>query len=92
MIDHVNIQSQEPDLSGIFHWSGAQEMTKYDMGVAMARAFDRSSDHIQADNTVSSGATRPYNAKLDRSRLEGLGIVSDTPFEEGIRLSLKDYI
>ena len=79
-------------MSGIFHWSGSQEMTKYDMAVAMARAFDLSCDHVKPDNTASSGATRPYNAKLDRSRLEDLGIISDTPFKEGIVRSLKTFL
>lgn len=37
---------QEPSISGIFHFSSNQQMTKYEMGVSMARAFNLPCDHL----------------------------------------------
>ena len=66
-------------------------MTKYDMAVAMAEAFNLPTSHIQADSTPSSGAPRPYDANLDTSRLVESGIGKLTPFKEGIVPCIQPY-
>lgn len=78
-------------MKGIFHWSGDEEMTKYDMAVAMAKAFDLPTEHIKGDNQPSGGSIRPYNAKLDCSRLDAMGIGRRTPFSKCIKGILQPF-
>ena len=81
------------NLGGIFHWSGDENMTKYDMAIAMANVFGLETDHIIADKTVSTGAPRPYNAHLSSDRLEAMGIKSNQiPFKQGIKSALQPYV
>ena len=72
-------------MSGYYHWSGAEEMTKYDMAVVMAELFSLPTDHIIGDKQESAGAPRAYNSKLECSRLKSLGLGHQTTFGEGIR-------
>lgn len=37
---------QDPSIRGIFHFSGKEQMTKYEMAVAMAQAFNLPSNHL----------------------------------------------
>lgn len=37
---------QDPSIRGIFHFSSKQQMTKYEMGVSMAQAFNLPSNHL----------------------------------------------
>lgn len=82
---------QGQDTAGIFHWSGDEKMTKYSMAVAMAEAFSLPTNHIQADRNPSGGATRPYDAHLDCSRAQSLGIGQRTPFKSTIREILEPF-
>lgn len=66
-------------------------MTKYDMAIAMAEVFNLTTNHIQADKTPSVGAPRPYDAHLDTSRVEGLGICRRSKFREGIKPILEKF-
>lgn len=81
------------NMGGIFHWSGDENMTKYDMAIAMTSVFSLSPDHIIADKTVCTGAPRPYNAHLSSGRLENMGIKPKrTPFKQGIKAVLQPYV
>lgn len=82
---------QDKSIKGIFHWSGDENMTKYDMAVTMATAFGIPTNHIQADKTPSTGAKRPFNSQLDSSRLEQMGIVKRTKFAEEIKKVLSPF-
>ena len=79
-------------MRGIYHWSGNENMTKYDMAVTMATAFDIPTNHIEADKTPSTGATRPYNSQLSCSRVEDLGIFKRSKFSTEIKDILKTFI
>lgn len=37
---------QDPSIRGIFHFSGKQQMTKYEMAVAIAQTFNLPSSHL----------------------------------------------
>ncbi|KAK3597691.1 hypothetical protein CHS0354_040066 [Potamilus streckersoni] len=78
-------------IGGIYHWSGNENMTKYDMAVAMAKAFGLPIEHIVADKSPSGGASRPYDAHLDCGRIESLGIVKRTAFNELIKDILQPH-
>lgn len=82
---------QDKSIKGIFHWSGDENMTKYDMAVTMATVFGIPTSHIEADKTPATGAKRPYNTQLDCSRIEQLGIVKRTKFAEEIKKVLSPF-
>ncbi|XP_036247596.1 methionine adenosyltransferase 2 subunit beta [Molothrus aeneus] len=83
----------DPSIKGTFHWSGNEQMTKYEMACAIADAFNLPSSHLRpiTDSPVV-GALRPRNAQLDCSKLEMLGIGQRTPFRAGIRESLWPFL
>ncbi|XP_060053051.1 methionine adenosyltransferase 2 subunit beta isoform X2 [Erinaceus europaeus] len=83
----------DPSIKGTFHWSGDEQMTKYEMACAIADAFNLPCSHLRpiTDSPVL-GAQRPRNAQLDCSRLESLGIGQRTPFRIGIKDSLWPFL
>ncbi|XP_063303503.1 methionine adenosyltransferase 2 subunit beta isoform X1 [Pelobates fuscus] len=84
---------QNPSLKGIFHWSGNEQMTKYEIACAMADAFNLPSSHLRPITDEPVGETpRPRNPQLNCSRLEQLGIGQRTPFRVGIRESLWPFL
>lgn len=90
--DLITTMMKDKSVSGIFQWSGKQQLTKYDMVLAMSRAFSLPHNHISPDAKAVPGAPRPYDSELDRSRLEGLGISHHTDFEEGIKECLTQWL
>ena len=66
-------------------------MTKYTMAVKMAKAFGLSTSHIKPDATDTGGATRPFDAHLDSTRLENLGVCHRRPFEVAIKDCLGQF-
>ncbi len=78
-------RTEDPSLSGIFHWSGNEPMTKYDMAVAFAKHWDLPEDELIANSECPPGAPRPKNAQLDCSRLKDLGVGEQTDFSEVLK-------
>uniref|UniRef100_A0A8C5PZ58 Methionine adenosyltransferase 2 subunit beta n=1 Tax=Leptobrachium leishanense TaxID=445787 RepID=A0A8C5PZ58_9ANUR len=84
---------QDPSIKGIYHWSGNEQMTKYEIACAMADAFNLPSSHLRPITDEPVGATpRPQNPQLSCARLEQLGIGQRTPFRVGIRESLWPFL
>nr|XP_015205435.1 PREDICTED: methionine adenosyltransferase 2 subunit beta isoform X2 [Lepisosteus oculatus] len=85
---------QDPSIQGIFHFSGKEQMTKYEIACAIADAFNLPSSHLipVTEPPADVGARRPHNAQLDCSRLEGLGLGRHTPFKAGIKESLWPFL
>ncbi|XP_066472955.1 methionine adenosyltransferase 2 subunit beta [Tiliqua scincoides] len=83
----------DPSIKGTFHWSGNEQMTKFEMACAMADVFNLPSSHLRpiTDSPVV-GALRPRNAQLDCSKLRRLGIGQQTPFRVGIKESLWPFL
>ncbi|KAL4683401.1 hypothetical protein H8959_021095 [Pygathrix nigripes] len=83
----------DTSIKGTFHWSGNEQMTKYEMACAIADVFNLPSSHLRpiTDSPVL-GAQRPRNAQLDCSKLETLGIGQRTPFRIGIKESLWPFL
>ncbi|MEJ1274793.1 methionine adenosyltransferase II beta [Cricetulus griseus] len=92
-VHHLIHDFQDPSIKGTFHWSGNEQMTKYEMACAIADAFNLPSSHLRpiTDSPVI-GAQRPRNAQLDCSKLETLGIGQRTPFRIGIKESLWPFL
>lgn len=82
-----------PDFSGIFHWSGDEPMTKYDMACAFARLLPFDPARLVPDNAPpASGAPRPKDCHLDSSALESLGIGQRTPFASALPALLAPHL
>ncbi|KAM9781886.1 methionine adenosyltransferase 2 subunit beta isoform X2 [Syngnathus typhle] len=66
----------DDSIRGTFHYSGKEQMTKYEMALAMARAFNLPSAHLipLTEQPAAEAARRPLNPRLDCSRLEVLGL------------------
>jgi dTDP-4-dehydrorhamnose reductase len=78
--------------SGIFHWSGSEAMTKYDMALAFAPLLSFSPSRLVADPHPPAGAPRPKDCHLDASDLERLGIGQRTPFASALPAILKPHL
>ncbi|KAK2827891.1 hypothetical protein Q5P01_018925 [Channa striata] len=77
---------QDLSIRGIFHFSGKEQMTKYEMAIAIAQAFNLPSNHlIPLTEQPVGAAPRPVNAQLNCSRLELQNLsVEPRPFTEAI--------
>ncbi|KAM7397376.1 hypothetical protein PAMA_005602 [Pampus argenteus] len=77
---------QDPSIRGIFHFSGKEQMTKYEMAVAIAQAFNLPSNHlIPLTEQPAASALRPINSQLNCSRLELLNLsILPRPFTSAI--------
>lgn len=80
----IDYKTRNPAFGGTLHWSGDEPMTKYDMGLVMARAMGLPTDRILANPDRPGGAPRPKDCHLDCADLERLGIGRRTPFESRI--------
>ena len=79
-------------LRGIYHWSGAEAMTKYDMARTMASCLSVTDVAIEPDTRPSTGAPRPVDAHLDISRLEQAGLsIPSRPFAAAVSELLAAY-
>ncbi|GFR91983.1 methionine adenosyltransferase 2 subunit beta-like [Elysia marginata] len=87
----ANSRAKDPTLTGEFHWSGDEMLTKYDMAVIMAELFGLPTSHIVADTKPAVGVPRPFDCHLDCGRMDALGVVKRTPFREGIKSCLEKY-
>lgn len=79
--------AQDPSIRGVFHFSAKEQMTKYEMAVAMAQAFNLPSNHLipLTEQPAGAAALRPINSQLNCSRLELLGLsVTPRPFATAI--------
>lgn len=81
----------DPAFTGVWHWSGADCMTKYAMSTTIAELFSLPHNHLCADNTPSSGAPRPYDSHLDCTELLNLGFGKQTSFREGVKVALTPH-
>ena len=84
---------QDATICGIFHWSGNECMTKYDMAVAIGSALGLPTDHLRPDTSPPPGnIRRPYDTQLACKRLESLGIGRRTVFADAITGCLKPFV
>ena len=82
-------REKHPTFKGIFHWSGNEAMTKYDMALIFAKYLNFEKGRILPDHRPPAGAPRPWNSQLDTSALTSIGIEKYTPFREAVPQILK---
>ena len=78
-------------LSGVWHWSGPDHLTKYELCLLMARHFGLPTEFIVPDEEPPKDNIRPRDAQLDTSTLFLMGIGKKTPFSEGLPYVLADH-
>ncbi|XP_069754029.1 methionine adenosyltransferase 2 subunit beta isoform X2 [Narcine bancroftii] len=84
---------QDSSIYGIFHWSGNERMTKYEMARTMADVFRLPSVHLQpVTDPPTTGTMRPQDVHLDCSRLERMGIGQRTPFRLAVKRCLWPFL
>ncbi|CAO3641278.1 unnamed protein product [Cunninghamella blakesleeana] len=82
---------QGSSVSGTYHFTAEEKLTKYDMCKIFADILKISIDHIQPQNSVSPNAlaSRPLNSHLSIKRLQDLNIdISAVPFREWFQINL----
>ncbi|KAL7641553.1 UNVERIFIED_CONTAM: hypothetical protein RMT77_007426 [Armadillidium vulgare] len=90
--DLIKVNEQGTSVSGIYQWSGKEQLTKYGMLKAMAEVFSLPFEHIKPDRNPSPGAPRPYDALMDNSKLDNLQISHHIDFKSGIKECLKNWV
>ena len=83
-------------VTGIWHWSGVEAMTKYSMVCQMAEIFGLPHSHLTPNTEPPTGTPRPHNTALDCSLLEAMmqdgGASMHTSFKEGIKRCLQPFV
>ena len=81
----LNYRADGGELSGIFHFSGDESFTKYQMALVMADMLGIERECISPDRKGQRGADRPVNSRLDSGKLAGEISLRNTPFNAGIK-------
>ncbi|MDF7826787.1 SDR family oxidoreductase [Pontiellaceae bacterium B12227] len=81
-----------PESSGIYHMSGAEELTKYDMACAIGDVLHLDHSHLSPDHQPPAGAPRPENSQLDISRIQEETLVVQTAFSTNIQRILTQFL
>jgi len=77
--------------SGIYHFSGQDETTKYGIAKTIAEQLNKSMDHIiKMVTPPNDDAKRPLNSHLSMNKLLSLGFESPIPFKHRIKKLLKE--
>ncbi|MDT3308403.1 dTDP-4-dehydrorhamnose reductase family protein [Shewanella vaxholmensis] len=88
-IDKMIAQHIEaPIVQGIYHFSAAETMTKYQMLLTLGDILQLSTAHLTPESTPTDNAKRPRDCSLSCARLATLGIRSDIDFATGARQAL----
>ena len=78
--------------SGIYHWSGDTACTRYGLAKLVAEACGLPADHLSGDPAPLYAEPRPHNCRLDRSRLEKMGISTDEPLRQQLERYLRPFL
>ncbi len=75
-------------VQGIYHFSAAETMTKYQMLLTLGEILQLSTAHLTPESTPTDNAKRPRDCSLSCARLAALGICSEINFATGVRQAL----
>lgn len=77
---------------GIYHFSGQDKLTKYQMIKIIAEILNKESSHIKSLDTPSNSATkRPLDSYLDTTKIFNLGVQRPLCFTDRIKKILNLY-
>jgi dTDP-4-dehydrorhamnose reductase len=91
----VEQRSEDEGFRGIFHWSGNEPFTKYQMACIMSPVLGISRETVTADTEPATGTPRPQDCCLESTLLESLAFGRQRSFADAIvdilkRTNLKD--
>ncbi|QQX82426.1 SDR family oxidoreductase [Shewanella sp. KX20019] len=75
-------------LSGYYHFSASNTMSKYQMLLIMGELLGLSTQHLNPVTSPTDSAKRPHDCTLSCEKLASLSIQSKVPFEVGIERAL----
>ncbi|MBL64255.1 MAG: NAD(P)-dependent oxidoreductase [Opitutae bacterium] len=88
----ANHQVSSQSCRGIWHFSGDESMTKYDMALAMGRVIGLDSSHIEPDEQPPPGAPRPHDCSLDCAEFDARCSVVRSSFTSVIGDFLRPHL
>ncbi|BAJ03723.1 dTDP-4-dehydrorhamnose reductase family protein [Shewanella violacea] len=80
----IDLQVAQQELSGIYHFSGKETMSKYQMLLTLGEVLGLDVDHLLPVSEPSDDAKRPKDCTLNCDRLALLGITSQVDFKSGV--------
>ena len=83
---------ESQQLKGIYHFSGEEAFTKYEMAMAMAKLFNLPTRHLKPDTETPTGAPRPHDCHLDNTVLKELIDLKQTNFRSAIKQVLTPFL
>ena len=72
-------------LKGIYHWSGEEAFTKYEMAKIIAEVLGIDESEIKAKQPGEKALPRPQDCHLDKTRIHNLAIEHQSRFKQAIR-------
>ncbi|MGL4219607.1 MAG: dTDP-4-dehydrorhamnose reductase family protein, partial [Shewanella sp.] len=84
----IKRQLHAADVSGIYHFSAPQTMTKYQMLLSLGELLAIDTAHLIPELTPMDSAKRPQDCTLSCGRLAALGIYSELEFSAGLNQAL----
>lgn len=77
----------DPDLTGVFHWAGADRATRFDSAVTFARVmgFDETLIHPGRAVDVKFPSPRPRDSSLNSARLSAALGLAPLSYEDGFK-------
>jgi len=88
----VGALSEGKDITGIFHFSGSEALTKYKMAEIIAPFMNIDIDCVYPDRSVSGSALRPKDSHLDTGKLKLLIPLPERSFKVGIKAVLERFL
>ena len=81
-----------PESGGIYHMSGAEAYTKYEMACTIGDVLRFDHSHLSPDHQPPAGAPRPQNGHLDLSRIQQETRIQQTSFSDTIQQILAQFL
>ncbi|MDE2142902.1 MAG: SDR family oxidoreductase [Elusimicrobia bacterium] len=75
----------DPDLDGVYHWGGADRVTRHESALRLCRVFGYDENLVRPTRASDKRppAPRPRDSSLDSSRLAAALGLAPTPLDEG---------
>ena len=88
------LQKYEEDntFSGLWHWSGNECYTKFEMAVLISQLFSLPMSHVTGSSEPVGRHYQPYDCRLDCSALEVLGIGQRSQFRDALKPCLEPFL
>ena len=81
-----------PENGGIYHMSGAEAFTKYEMACIIGDVLRFDHSHLSPNHQPPAGALRPKNSQLDISRIQQETRIQQTSFSDTIQRILAQFL